>query len=187
MRTRIAGFVAALVLGGAALATAQFAGETGTVVRLDPQSSVVMLDDGRMYRVTPRTVFLVDDRPIGFGHLRPGERVVIQYGEPVIYREGRYVALPAPPVVAQAPPVVAQAPPPVPVTAVPVAVPAGIRQTIYGTIDDIDRDGKVKIRTDRDSFEARISQDAARQVKKGDTVVIDMTIAPPGTPGASPR
>ena len=31
-------------------------GSSGTVVRVDPQSKVVLLDDGRMYRVTPNTV-----------------------------------------------------------------------------------------------------------------------------------
>ena len=47
------------------------------------------------------------------------------------------------------------------------------------------RDGKVKIKTDRDSFEARVSPDALRQIKKGDNVVIDLTISPPGS--AFPR
>jgi hypothetical protein len=180
MRRHIARFAIALVvLSAATVATAQMAVESGTVVRIDPQSSVVMLDDGRMFRVTPDTVFLIDSRPMAFPTLRAGQRVVIQSGEPVAYRDGRYVALPAPSVIAQAPPVVA-APP-------AVVVPVGVKQTIYGTVQDIDRDGKVKIRTDRDDFEARISQQAARQLKKGDTVIIDLTFTAPGTPAALPR
>ena len=127
MRSRIAILAALLVLGTAIVATAQIAVEpsTGTIVRIDPQSSVVMLDDGRMYRVTPSTVFLVDNRPAAFTALRPGERVMIQSAEPVIYREGRYVtvqAAPSPPVVTQAPPATVVVPQPP-----AAAVPAGVR------------------------------------------------------------
>jgi hypothetical protein len=192
MRSRIAVFATALVLGTAIYAAAQVAVQpgTGTIVRIDPQSSVVMLDDGRMYRVTPSTVFLVDNRPATFATLRPGERVVIQSAEPVVYREGRYFTVqsqPPPTVVAAPPPpqVVTQAPAPTVVVPAPqpaAAVAAGVRQTLYGTIDDVDRNGKVKIKTDRDSFEARLAPEALRQIKKGDNVVIDLTIVPPGTP-----
>ena len=187
MRSRIAILATLLVLGTAIVAVAQIAVEpsTGTIVRIDPQSSVVMLDDGRMYRVTPSTVFLVDNRPAAFTALRPGERVMIQSAEPVIYREGRYVtvqAAPSPPVVTQAPPATVVVPQPP-----AAAVPAGVRQTLYGTVDDVDRNGKVKIKTDRDSFEARLAPDALRHIRKGDSVVIDLTIVPPGTPAASPR
>jgi hypothetical protein len=194
MRSRIALFALVLLLGVAAVASAQTAVYSGTVVRTDPQSSVVVLEDGRMYRITPNTVVMIDNRPATFTTLRAGDRVMIQAAEPVMYRDGRYIALqPAPSatVVTQAPPVVAQAPPPPPVIvqAPPAptarAVPLGVRQTIYGTITDVDSDGKVKIKTDRDSFEARIGPEALRQVKKGDNVVIDLTISPPGA--ASPR
>ena len=176
MRALVTIFALALVLGTFAVATAQTY-ETGTVVRIDPQSSVVMLEDGRMYRVTPNTVFLVDNRPAQFTTIRPGERVAIQAAEPVIFREGRYIALqPAPPAY------VAQAPPAGTYTA---AVPTGVRQTVYGTVVDVDRDGKIKIKTERDSFETRVSPEALRQVRKGDNVVIDLTISPPGA--ALPR
>jgi hypothetical protein len=185
MRSRVAILTMTLVLGVAAFAWAQTAVHSGTVVRVDPQSSVVMLDDGRMYRVTPDTVVMIDDRPATFTTLRAGDRVMIQSGEPVVYRDGQYFALPpippAPPaVVAQAPPaVIVQTPAP------SVAVPVGVKQTIYGTITDVDRDGTVKIKTARDSFETRISPEALRHVKKGDNVLIDLTISPPGA--ASPR
>jgi hypothetical protein len=180
MWSRLAVLTAAVALAIVAHASAQAASDMGTVVRVDQQSSVVVLDDGRMFRVLPNTAFIVENRVTPLTALRPGQRVIVQAGEPVIYREGQYVALaPAAPVIAQAPP---------PVVAPPVAVaPVGVRQTIYGTVDDIDRDGKVKIKTNRDSFEARLAPDATRQVKKGDTVTIDLTITPPGSPAASPR
>lgn len=194
MRSRIAVFVAALALGAVTSASAQLI-DSGTVIRIDPQSSVVVLDDGRMYRVTPSTTFVVDNRPTQFTMLRPGERVTVQAGEPVIYREGRYVALqavptppavvtPAPPAVVAQPPVVAQAPTVYP-GAVTTAPPIGVRQTIYGRIADVDRNGTIKVKTDRDAFEARVSPDVARHVRKGDNVMIDLTISPPGA--ASPR
>jgi hypothetical protein len=185
MRSRIALFAIALVLSTAALVSAQTI-ESGTVVRVDPQSSVVVLDDGRIYRVTPNTVFLIDNRPTQFNVLRSGDRVVIQSGEPVVFREGRYVAMAPTGVVAQAPQTtIVQAPPPPPAPAARTAVPIGVRQTVYGTVTDVDRDGKIKIKTDRDSFEARVSPEALRQIKKGDNVVIELTISPPGA--ASPR
>jgi hypothetical protein len=195
MRSRIVLFTVTLVLVVAAFAWAQTVVPSGTVVRLDPQSSVVIFDDGRMYRVTPNTVVMIDNQPTTFTMLRAGDRVVIQSGEPVVYREGRYLALPpgsavvtqappppAPAVVQAPPPVIVQTPPPAPTVA---PMPVGVRQTIYGTITDVDRDGKVKIKTERDSFEARISPEAIRHIKKGDNVVIDLTISPPGA--ASPR
>ena len=63
--------------------------------------------------------------------------------------------------------------------------PLTVRRTIYGTVTDVDSDGKVKIKTERDSFEARFDIDTLRDVKRGDNVVIDLTISPPGA--ASPR
>jgi preprotein translocase subunit YajC len=176
MRTRIATITAALVLGLTAVAAAGTAG-SGTVVRIDPQQSVIVLDDGRMYRVTPSTVLIVDNRPATVETLRPGQHVVIQSGEVVTFRDGRAVTVaPAP-----APPVVAQLPPPP-----PTVVPAGVRQTIYGTVEDVDGDGEVKIKTQGDSFEIKVAPEALRQIKKGDNVVIDLMITPPGAPAASP-
>jgi hypothetical protein len=212
MRSRIAVFMA-LSLTIAAIAAAQ-AKDAGTIIRLDPQASVVMLEGGRMYRVTPSTAILVDDRPTSFKALRPSERVSIQDGEPVLYRDGRYIALkPAPaPTVAQVPPPVqapppavaqtpppAHAPPPVVTEAPPsvavlapasndaaiAAEPLTVRRTIYGTVTDVASDGKVKIKTDGDSFEARVSPDALREINRGDNVVIHFSISPPGA--ASPR
>ena len=176
--------IAGLLLGSVATASAAMLDE-GAVLRIDPQSSVVMLQDGRMYRVTPSTVVLLDNRPTTFTTLRAGDRVVIQGGEPVIYREGRYTVLSAPPaagppaVIAQAPAQIVQAPAPA------IAIPAGVRQTIYGTVTDVDKNGEVKIKTAKDSFEVRVAPEALRQIRKGDNVVIDLTISSPGA--ASPR
>jgi hypothetical protein len=153
--------------------------ETGTVVRIDPQSRVVILDDGRMYRVTDNTVLVVDNQRAPFTALSPGQRVVIQSGEVVALRGGQYVAVSPPPaVVAQAPTVVTPAP--------ATAVPMGLRQTFYGTVTDVNKDGDVKIKTQRDSFEIKVGPEALRQIKKGDAVTLDLTIAPPGAPAASP-
>jgi hypothetical protein len=184
MRSILGSVAGVLLLGAATVASAQSL-ETGTVVRIDPQSRVVILDDGRMYRVTPNTVLLVDNQRAQLTTLAPGQRVVIQSGEVVALQNGQYVTTqgatvvtPAPTVVAPAPTVVAQAP--------ASAVPVGLKQTFYGTVTDVDKDGEVKIKTQKDSFEIKVGPEALRQVKKGDAVTLDLTIAPPGTPAASP-
>jgi hypothetical protein len=180
MRSRIAILAATLLLGTVAVAAASVT-DSGSVLRVDHGSGVVMLEDGRMYRVTSRTVFLVGDRPTGLTELRRGHRVVIEEGEPVIFREGRYIALPP-----ASPGVTVQEPPP---SALPTAAVTGgrgkIYETIYGIVTDVDRSGKITIKTDRGSFEARVAPETPREIHEGDTVVIDLTISPPGA--ASPR
>src|SRR5438552_8836459 len=147
MLSRIAIFAAALVLGAGAVASASVT-DSGIVLRVDHGSSVVMLEDGRMYRMAAGTVVLLGDRPTSLTGLRRGQRVVIEAGEPVIFREGRYIALPpvSPGVTAQAPPpsAVRVAPPPSdpPTTAQEAAeVRAGERgkiyETIYGTVTNV--------------------------------------------------
>jgi hypothetical protein len=163
---------AALLMGTVAVASAQM--ETGTVIRTDPQSRVVILDDGRMYRVTPNTVLVVENQPTQFGALSPGQRVMIQSGEVVMLRNGQYVT-------------VAQAPAQTVVTPAPAtAVPVGVRQTVLGRVEEVDSDGEVKIKTDRDSFEIKLPREALRGIKKGDNVTLDVMITPPGSPAASP-
>jgi hypothetical protein len=195
MLSRIAIFAAALALGAVAVASASVT-DSGIVIRVDHGSSVVMLEDGRMYRMTSGTVVLVDDRPTSLAGLRRGQRVVIEAGEPVIFREGRYIALPpvSPGMTAQAPPPLAVPVTPLPsdpritateTTEVPAAVREKVYETIYGTVTDVDRSGKITIKTDRGSFEARVAPETPREIHKGDTVVIDLTISPPGA--ASPR
>lgn len=182
MRSAFAFVAGALLLGTVAVAAAQSV-ETGTVVRIDPQSKIVVLDDGRMYRVTQSTVLVVDNQPAQITALVPGQRVMIQSGEVVALRGGQYVAVsPSTTVVAQAPPTVVTQVPPAPAAAVPV----GVRQTIHGTITDVDSNGEVKIKTQRDSFQIRVAPEALRQIKKGDNVTLDLTITPLGAPSASP-
>ena len=180
MRSTIALVAALLLLGTVAVAGAQT--QTGTVYRVDPYSRVVMLDDGRMYRVTPSTVLIADNQPAQLTTLAPGQRVTIQSGEAVVLREGQYVAAAPPPVViGQQPAVVTQAPP----TA--IAVPVGVRHTLRGTVTDVDEDGELNIKTDADSFKMKVSREAVRNIKKGDHVTLDVMISPPGVPAASPR
>jgi hypothetical protein len=187
MRSILGSVAGVLLVGAATLASAQSL-ETGTVVRIDPQSKVVVLDDGRMYRVTPNTVLVVDSQPAQFTALTPGQRVMIQSGEVVALRNGQYVAINGTPaVVTPAPTVVTPAPAPVIAQAPATAVPVGLRQTFYGTVTDVDKDGEVKIKTQRDSFEVKVGPEALRQIKKGDNVTLDLTITPPGAPSASPR
>ena len=181
----VMGIVAAgLLLGTVAVASAQV--QTGTVVRVDPQSKVVLLDDGRRYRVTPNTVLVVDNQPAPLTAVVPGQRVMIQSGEVVMLRDGQYVTVAQAPVAqvpvapVQTPAVVTQAPAPA------TAVPVGVRQTIVGTVSDVDRSGEVKIKTANDSFEVKMPSETARQIKKGDNVTVDLTITPPSAPAASP-
>jgi preprotein translocase subunit YajC len=191
---------AALLVGSVAVASAQSieagtsvaiaaAPSAGTVIRIDPQAGVVVLDDGRMYRVTPSTALIVDDRPAHLAALRPGQRVVIQSGEMVTLRDGLYVTVqPAPATVTQPPAtVVTPAPPTVVAQAPAVAVPVGVRQTIHGRIEEVEPNGEVTIRTEGDTFEVKLNPDAMRQVRKNDTVTIDLTFTPVGSPAASPR
>ena len=42
---------------------------TGTVVRIDQPANVIVLDNGQMYQATPRTVFLVNNRPTSFAQI----------------------------------------------------------------------------------------------------------------------
>ena len=85
----------ALVLLGMTSASAQQV-VTGTVVRIDQPSNVIVLDNGQMYQATPQTVFMVNNRPIGFTQITPGTPVVVQYGQPVVYQNGRYVVMTQP-------------------------------------------------------------------------------------------
>lgn len=66
---------------------------SGTVTRIDQPARVIIFEDGRMYRVAPSTMLLVDDRPMIYSSLQPGSRVVVRAGEPVMFREGQYVVV----------------------------------------------------------------------------------------------
>jgi hypothetical protein len=64
---------------------------TGVVTRIDEPAHVVIFEDGRMYRIAPSTVVLVDNQPIVYSSLQPGARVVVRGGEPVAFRDGQYI------------------------------------------------------------------------------------------------
>jgi hypothetical protein len=161
MRKRIA--VLVLILGLAVTTTAfgQVLGDvSGRVLRVDPTSQVVILDNNQTFRVTPNTVLLVDNRPVPLGTLQPGQTVVIRSGETLAVTPSA-AAPAAGSTVVVAPPAVPQAP----------------HQTAYGRVTDVDS-GEVKIQTDKDKFEVRVPREVAAQIRKGDTVRMDLTFNP---------
>lgn len=86
-------FCALVVVGLAASGAIGQDVYTGTVTRIDQPARVVIFEDGRMYRVAPSTVFLVDNQPMVYTTLQPGTRVVVRGGEAVTYRDGQYVVV----------------------------------------------------------------------------------------------
>jgi phage gp45-like len=173
---RIAAVTCALVValvGGVWAQATVVVEERGTVARLDSAHNVIVLEDGRAFRLTPNTVILVDNQPATQTAVRPGANIVIRGGEVVTVRNGQYVVAAAP----AAPPAVGTT-----VTAVPAT-----RQTVYGKVTDVDNDGEVTIKTAKGELEVRFSPDVSRAVKEGDTVQLDLIVMPPGSmPAASP-
>jgi len=156
-------FLTALVL---TLSTAAFGQTVGRVVRIDPGAQLIILDNNQAFRVTPNTVLFVDNRPVALGTLQPGQSVVIRAGESV-------TMLPSAPVTAQVP---SQ---PTTVITAPSASPAlGLaQQTVYGQIADVET-GKVKVKTPEDNFHVKVPPEVASQLRKGDTVRVDLTFRP---------
>lgn len=77
-----------------AMASAVQANEyKGKVVRLDPAAKVVIFDDGKMYRMVPNTVVIVEEKPVTFETIRPGASVVIRSGEVVEFKDGKYIVV----------------------------------------------------------------------------------------------
>jgi hypothetical protein len=132
---------------------------TGVVARVDERQKVVIFDDGRMVRATPATVIMVNGQPATVGSLKPGTRVAIRSGEPVMVNAGQYVGAGDS-------------------AAAGIPSPA-VRARTFGRVKDIDRDGDVKIQTQSGTFHIKISPDAARQLKNGDTATVDVVITPP--------
>jgi hypothetical protein len=97
------------------------------------------------------------------GTVQPGQTVVIR-GEALT-------------VVPSSPPVAAHAPPSTTVITAPSASPGLAPQTIYGRIDDADS-GKVKVKTAEDDFNVKVPREAAAQLRKGDSVRLDLTFRP---------
>jgi hypothetical protein len=92
MIRRFGVLVAAVAMLSVASASAQQA-VTGTVTRIDPAANVVVLDNGQMLQIVPNTVILSNNQSMPFDTLTPGTAVVIQSGQPVMFEEGRYVAI----------------------------------------------------------------------------------------------
>ena len=164
MYKTVATFIAALMLIVGTAASAQTAVDvSGRVVRIDPSAQLIVLDGNQAYRVTPNTVLLVDNRPVALGTLQPGQPVVIRAGEAV-------ALLPASPMPAQAPSSTT-------VITAPSASPGFAQQTIYGQITDVDT-GKVKVKTAEDDFHVKVPPEVAAQLRKGDSVRMDLTFRP---------
>lgn len=66
---------------------------TGTVSAVDSPAGTIVLNDGRIVQIGPKTVILVDGRPVHFTEIEPGARVTISAANPVVYRNGRYALL----------------------------------------------------------------------------------------------
>jgi hypothetical protein len=109
---------------------------------------------------------MVDNQPVTLGTIQPGQAVVIRSGEAVT------VAPAASPPTVSAPAgstVIVQSP--------AVAAPALARQTIYGSVIDVDP-GEIKVKTDGGDFEVKVPRDVTSQLKKGDNVRLDLTFMP---------
>ena len=129
------------------------------MARVDEHQNVVILQDGRMLRATPATVIMVGGTPVTVRSLQPGTQVVVRSAEPVAFSNGQYVRLGDSPA---------------------ASVPVGaIRTRTFGRVKDIDRDGDVKIETQTGTFHVRVSPDAARALKDGDTAIVEVIITPP--------
>ena len=158
--------VAALTLAVSTLASAQTTAidATGRVVRIDPGAQMIILDNNQAFRVTPNTVLFVDNRPVPFGTLQPGQSVVIRSGEVVTMTPSAAVTTQSPANTTT-------------VVAVPSASPGMAQQTVYGQITDVEP-GKVKVKTAEDDFHVKVPSEVASQLRKGDPVRVDLTFRP---------
>jgi hypothetical protein len=94
MFQRFVTFAVAVGLVLMTISAVQAGGEhKGKVTRLDSGARVVIMDDGKMYRAVPDTVFIVEEKPVQFDALQPGASVIIRSGEAVEFREGKYVVI----------------------------------------------------------------------------------------------
>lgn len=134
----------------------------GVVTRVDAPQRVIVMSDGRMYQVPAESMVYVNGQPVGYATVQPGTRVVLNNGQLVEVRDGRYA-----------------------VVQPPVAAVPGYRQTIHGTVVDVDRN-EIKIRTPKEAFEIPMRGANQTGIKKGDNVTIDFTFTP-ASPAALPR
>jgi hypothetical protein len=133
----------------------------GTVTRVDAPQRVIVMSDGRMYQVPADSTVYVNGQPVAYTTVQPGTPVVLNNAQLVELRDGRYVVVQQP------------------------AAVAGYRQTINGTVEDVDRN-EIKIRTAKERFEIPMRGANQTGIRKGDNVVIDFTFTPTA-PAALPR
>jgi hypothetical protein len=145
----------------------------GEVTRIDAPQRVIVLSNGQMYQVPADSMVYSNGQPVAWTTVQPGSRVAIVNGQLVELRDGRYV-------VAQPATVVTQ-----PGTVVAAPVTTGVRQTLYGTVTDVDRD-EIRVRTANESFDIKMRDPKGAGIRKGDNVQIDMTFGPV-SPSALPR
>ena len=126
-------------------------------LRVDPSAQLVILDNNQAIRVGPNTVLTVDNRPVSLGTLQPGQAVVIRSGESVTVMPPAQAPAPGGTVVVQAP-----------------TAGKPVQQTLYGHVTDVDG-GEIKIKTDNDRFDVKVPRELASQLRKGDTVRLDLT------------
>jgi len=100
---------------------------------------------------------------------------VDQPGQSVVIRSGEAVAV-TPSTTSSAQPGVAVQPSQPGSTVVVTQQPASVgpQQTLYGRVTDMDR-REILIKSDNGSFEMKLPRDVTSQVRKGDTVRMDLT------------
>ncbi|HEV8639990.1 MAG TPA: hypothetical protein VGV13_02715 [Methylomirabilota bacterium] len=140
MIRRISLTACALVLG---LTLAAGADEviTGTVVRVDENAGVIVLDDARMYRVADGDAVLVDIRTMELREIKPGARVVIRSGQPVEYRDGQYVVITQPGLAPSTTATIVTPPPP----PAPIVLTEGV---VTGTVSGVDAPASMVVLSD---------------------------------------
>ena len=141
----------------------QIAPPEGVVSRVDVPQRVIVMSDGRMYQIPADSLVYVNGQPVTYATVQPGSHVVLNNAQLVELRDGRYLVVQQP---------------------VAAAV-SGYRQTIHGTVVDVDRN-EVKIRTPKEAFEIPMRGANQTGIRKGDNVTIDFTFSPP-VPAALPR
>lgn len=133
----------------------------GTVTRVDVPQRVIVMSDGRMYQVPADSIVYVNGQPVAYTAVQPGSYIALSHGQLVELRDGRYVVVQPP------------------------AAVSGYRQTIHGTVTDVDRN-EIKVHTAKEDFEIPMQGADRTTIRKGDNVTIDLTFTP-ASPAALPR
>lgn len=148
MVRRISLTICALVLGLTMTAGADEV-VTGTVVRVDQDSRVIVLNDARMFRVTEDGAVLVDNRPIALPEITPGTQVLIRSGQPVAYNNGQYIVITDPAASATTTAIVTAPPAATTVTPPPPPAPITLNEGVMnGTVSRIDEPSNVVVLSD---------------------------------------